>query len=363
MKIALAHDHLNQIGGAERVVFAMHQVWKDAPLHTILYDRNKIGDFFNSLEIKTSLVQKLPFSASKLRWYLFIIPFAMGKFDFSGYDAVISSASAFGKYVKVPRGCVHFCYCHTPTRYLWSEPSTYIDEVGGNFLIKKTWPFVLEYLRKQDLVASEKVDYFIANSKFVAERIKLYYKRDSNVIYPPVCTTGYPKEKKQNYFVMVSRLRPYKKIDIAINAFNRIRAKLVIIGSGEDLGRLKSIAGKNIFFAGNVSEKKKKKILSGAAGFIHPQIEDFGISAVEAMAAGTPVAAYNLGGANETVLDKKTGLFFEEQTWQCLADCVIKMRKMDFDYSFIKSHAENFSREKFMSNIKSFVENRIDKKE
>lgn len=356
MKVALAHDHLNQIGGAERVVLAMHQIWEDAPLYTIVRDKTKIGDFFNGLQIKTSFIQHLPFSLSKLRWYLFLMPKAVERFDFSGYDVVVSSASAFAKGIIVPKKTLHFCYCHTPTRYLWSEADNYIKEIGGGIIINKIWPHVLNYLREWDYNAAKRVDYFIANSRCVADRIKLYYNRESKVIYPPVSVNGYPKEKKENFFVIVSRLRPYKKIDLAIQAFNRLRIKLVIVGDGEDRARLEKMSGDNIFFTGNLCEKEKKKILAQALGFVHPQEEDAGISAVEAMAAGTPVIAYGAGGALETVVDKKTGLFFEEQTWQSLADAVIRFRKLNFDYDKIRNHAQKFSKERFMEEMKNFVE-------
>ena len=356
MKVALVHDHLNQIGGAERVVLGMHRLWPEAPLYTLVHDKKKVGDFFNSLEIKPSFIQNMPLSLSHLRWYLSMMPTAIETFDLSEYDVILSSASAFGKGAIAPPNALHICYCHTPTRYLWSDANKYLQEVGGGAIIKKILPFVLNRLRIWDYLAAQRVDHFIANSHFVADRIKRYYNREAHVIYPPVDVSGYPVLDKLNYFILVSRLRPYKKIDLVIRAFNRLNMNLVVVGDGEEREYLESIAGDKIFFTGAVSEKQKKRLLAGAKGFLHPQEEDAGIAAVEAMAAGTPVIAYGSGGATETVINEITGKFFEEQTWQSLADAVIRFNRQSFDYERIRSHAQQFSKQRFMSELKSFVD-------
>jgi glycosyltransferase involved in cell wall biosynthesis len=355
MNVALVHDHLNQIGGAERVVLAMHHIWPDAPLYTLVHDKNKVGDFFNALEINPSFIQKFPLALSHLRWYLWAMPTAVESFNLSGYDVVLSSASAFAKGAIAAPNALHICYCHTPTRYLWSDSHTYVGEVGGGALIQKILPFILHRLRMWDYLASQRVDYFVANSQFVAERIKRYYNRESTVIYPPVDVHGYPKYRRGNYFVLLSRLRPYKKVDIAIRAFNRLNMHLVIAGDGEERKHLERIAGPNIHFVGNVDEQTKKILLARAAGFIHPQEEDAGIAAIEAMAAGTPVIAYLAGGAKETIIQDMSGMFFEEQTWQSLADTIIRFKRVTFDHNHIREHAQQFSRERFMSEIKTFV--------
>jgi glycosyltransferase involved in cell wall biosynthesis len=207
-----------------------------------------------------------------------------------------------------------------------------------------------------DFLASQRVDYFIANSQFVADRIKRYYNRESVIMYPPVDTLGYPVVPKMNYFVLVSRLRPYKKVDIAIRAFNRLNMPLVIVGDGEERKNLEAISASNIYFTGNVDESIKKKLLAGALGFIHPQEEDAGIAAIEAMAAGTPVIAFDAGGARETIIQDVTGMKFEEQTWQMLADTVIRFKKQSFDYDMIRDHSQQFSRERFMNELKTFVD-------
>lgn len=356
MKIALAHDHLNQIGGAERVVLALHHMWPEAPLFTLAHDPKKIGDFFDDLEIKTSFIQKLPLALSHLRWYLALMPAAIESLDVSGYDVILSSASAFGKGVIAPPNSIHICYCHTPTRYLWSDANTYLEEVGGGGIIRRLLPLVLNRLRMWDQLSASRVDYFIANSHFVASRISRYYNRESTVIYPPVDVRGYPVLSSRPYYALVSRLRPYKRVDIVIRAFNRLRMPLVIVGDGEEIGRLRKLAGPTVTFLGALAEREKKRVLASARAFLHPQEEDFGISAVEAMAAGTPVIAYGAGGALETVLEGETGCFFEEQTWQSLADTVIRSRRVSFDAERIRAHAEQFSEERFEREMRSFVE-------
>lgn len=220
---------------------------------------------------------------------------------------------------------------------------------------------MLTWLRVWDESAARRVDYFIANSQFIAERIKRYYHRESTVIYPPVDTDKFfISKEKGDYFLIVSRLRPYKKVDLAIQAFNRTRIPLKIIGTGEEEKRLKAIAKDNIEFLGAVSDEEKAKLMAGARGFIHPQEEDFGITAVEAMASGVPVIAYRSGGIKETVIHGKTGYFFEEQNWESLADAVIRFQyqEKDFDPVFIKNWAEKFSRERFEREIKQFVESK-----
>ena len=356
MKVALAHDHLNQIGGAERVVLALHKIWPDAPLYTLVHDQKKIADFFDDLRIRTSFVQKLPLSLSHLRWYLSLLPAAMESFDLSEYDVLVSSASAFGKGVIAPPAAVHICYCHTPTRYLWSDANTYVADTAQGPIIKKILPLFLSRLRQWDQLAATRVDYFVANSEFIASRIKRYYKRESQVIYPPVDVNNYPRLPKKDYFILVSRLRPYKKVDLVIQAFNRLRLPLVIVGDGEEEQKLKKMSSEYIKFSGRVSEDDKKRLLAGARGFIHPQEEDFGIAAVEAMAAGTPVIAFHAGGVKETVAPGVSGLFFEEQTWQSLAHAVILSTRQSFNFDEIRNHAQKFSQARFQREMSAFVE-------
>jgi glycosyltransferase involved in cell wall biosynthesis len=246
---------------------------------------------------------------------------------FSGYDVILSSTSALAKGLITPSEALHICYCHTPTRYLWSDAHSYVEELRQPQIIKKILPLLLHKLRIWDLFAAQRVDYFIANSQFVAQRIKKYYNRTAEVIYPPVPVEQYRIVPDiQDYFVIVSRMRPYKKVDLAVRAFNELGLPLVVIGGGEELEKIKKLAKKNISFLGEVDEATKIKYVQAARAFIHPQVEDFGIAAVEAMAAGRPVIAYDGGGARETVIPGKTGVLFPEQSWECLAHAVLKFR-------------------------------------
>ncbi|MDD4607419.1 MAG: glycosyltransferase [Patescibacteria group bacterium] len=356
MKIALVHDHLNQIGGAEKVLFCFNKIFPQAPIYTLIYDQKRLNDFFKDLNIQTSFIQNLPWAFSKFKWYLPLMPSAIEQLNLNNYDVVLSDASAFAKGVITKPGSIHVCYCHTPTRYLWTDTHNYIEEVTKNKVIKKVLPLILNQLRSWDQSAAQRVDYFIANSNFVAQRIKKYYHKDSHVIYPPVEVEKFKIQPKQDkYFLIVSRLRPYKKVDLAIKAFNRLRMPLKIIGVGEEEAKLKKIAKDNIEFLGGVSDKVKAQYMARAQALIHPQEEDFGITAVESMAAGRPVIAYKAGGAMETVKAGETGVFFNEPTWESLTEAVIRFNPQDFSSRVIQEHAQQFSRERFEKEIKDFI--------
>lgn len=354
MRIALTHDHLFQIGGAEKVLLELTKIFPRSPIYTLI--TNPSWQAINDLKIITSYIQKMPFSRDHFKWYLPLMPIAWEKFNFSNYDLIISSASAFAKGIILTPKTLHICYCHSPTRYLWSDTHQYIDELNQPLLIKKLLPLILNYLRVWDFASAQRVDKFIANSKFVAKRIKKYYQRDATIIYPPVDVDKYKIDSdKQNYYVIVSRLRPYKRVDLAIKAFNQLGLSLKIIGGGEEEKNLRKIAKKNIEFLGEVSEQKKINVLSRALAFINPQEEDFGIAAVEGMASGLPVIAFKGGGAEETVIDNETGKFFPEQCWEALADTILRINLNDYDPLKIKSYANKFSPSVFHEKINNFV--------
>ncbi|MFH1713154.1 MAG: glycosyltransferase [Candidatus Jacksonbacteria bacterium] len=359
MNIALIHDHLNQIGGAERVLKSFTQIYPQAPVFTLLYNKKLTHQFLPKTEIIASFLQNKRLALRFFKWFLPLMPSAIESFNLKGYDLILSDSSAFSKGVITDIDALHICYCHTPTRYLWSDSWEYIVELEkSNFLVRKFLPVLLSYLRLWDYQAAQRVDKFIANSQFVAKRIKRFYHKKSIVIYPPVKTQKYKLIRdKQKYFVMMSRLRPYKRIDLAIDAFCEMRLPLKIIGNGWEMKYLKKRSNQNIEFLGEILDvKRKNKILGSARAFIHPQEEDFGISAVEAMACGTPVIAYGKGGALETIIPGKTGLFFEDQTWEALANAVVHFKDSDFDYAAIKACAERFNEERFKREIKEFVD-------
>ena len=362
MKVALVHDHLNQIGGAEKVLASFHHLYPQAPVYTLLFDKKSVGSFFEGWDIRTSFLERLPGGQRFFKWYIWLMPTAVEQLNVTEADLVISSASALIKGLIVKPQTTHVCYCHTPTRYLWSDSLQYTSELPQPKFIKRLLPLVLTRLRVWDYAAAQRVDHFVANSKFVADRINKYYRRQAKVIYPPVETAHFgPPVQPENYFLIVSRLRPYKRVDLAIRAFNKLGIPLKVIGSGEQEQELKSIAKSNIEFLGQVSDEQKYYHLARCQALIHPQEEDFGITAVEAMAAGRPVIAYDAGGARETVLPGITGKLFKEQTWEALADAVIRFRYEKFEPSAIQVQAKKFSAERFYTEWQQYIETILNK--
>ncbi|MFA6254623.1 MAG: glycosyltransferase [Patescibacteria group bacterium] len=357
MKIALIHDHLIQEGGAERVLQIFQKIWPEAPTYTLLYDQAKLGQIFKDKNIQTSFLQNWPGALKHYQWFLPVMPTATESYDLMEYDIVLSSCSAMAKGVITRSNTLHFCYCHTPTRYLWSDTHRYLEELKYNRLIKKLIPPILTRLRSWDQLAAQRVDYFIANSKNVSDRIKKYYRRESIIIHPPVETGQFKiAEKVGKYFLTGGRLVAYKKFDLTIQAFNRLGIPLKIFGTGPEEKKLKELAKTNIEFLGKISQKELNQLYSQAIAFIHPQIEDFGLTAVESMAAGRPVIAYAAGGACETVVEKKTGKFFDEQTWEALADTIVRFKPEDYNPITIKNYAEQFGVERFEKEIIDLIE-------
>ncbi|MBD3359848.1 MAG: glycosyltransferase [Candidatus Buchananbacteria bacterium] len=356
MKVALLHDYLNQAGGAERVLLALAELFPDAPIYTLIHDKKRLAGFDNK-DIRTSFLQKMPLASSKIRWYLPLMPVAVEQLDLSNYDVVISSSSALIKGIITHPRTLHICYCYTPTRYLWSDTHQYPKDIPEGKLVKHVLPVFLSKLRQWDHLAAQRVDHFVAQSNFIAQRIKNYYNRDSSaIIHPPTDTENfYMSDKLGDYYLLISRLKTYKKVDLAVKAFNKLNIPLKIIGIGEEEQKLKKIAKANIEFLGHVSEDEKRKLLSQCLALIHPQEEDYGLTPIEAMASGRPVIAYQGGGALETVKDKKTGKFFNEQTWEALIDTVIKFEPNNYNPQEIKSHADKFNSNNFYQQMKNFI--------
>ncbi len=362
MKVALVHDHLIQEGGAEQVLQILQEIFPQAPTYTLLYDQEKLGNLFKDKDIRTSFLQNWPGALRHYQWFLPLMPTATESYNLMDYDVVLSSSSAMAKGVITRSNTLHFCYCHTPTRYLWSDTHRYIDELKYNRLIKKIIPLILTRLRIWDQLAAKRVDYFIANSKNVAARIKKYYRRDSIVIHPPINTTRFQiSDNLGKYFLTGGRLVAYKKFDLTIQAFNRLGIPLKIFGIGPEEHKLRSLAKSNIEFLGKISTEELPKIYSQAIAFIHPQIEDFGITAIESMASGRPVIAFSAGGACETVVEKKTGKFFDEQTWEALADTIVRFKPEDYNPKIIKSYTEQFSVDRFKQEITNLIQTEWDK--
>ncbi|MFA6018441.1 MAG: glycosyltransferase [Patescibacteria group bacterium] len=358
MRVALVHDHLTQLGGAERVLEVLQTLWPHAPTFTLLYDEKTVGTIFGHKDIRPSFLQRVPGALRLTRWLLPFMPSATEHYPLQDYDVVISSASAFAKGVVTHADAVHICYCHTPTRYLWNDAKSYVDELHAPKFIKAFLPFLQSVLRAWDKIAADRVDLFVANSKTVQRRIKKFYGKESIVIYPPVSTSTFSiSTAPKTSFLIGGRLVSYKRYDIVVQAFTRLGIPLTIFGSGPEEAHLKSIAGPNITFVGRITDDERARLFANAVAFIHPQEEDFGITPVESMAAGRPVIAYRKGGATETVVEGVTGVFFNDQTWECLAHTILQFDDRIFNPATIKAHAEQFSVERFRQTMHSIVEN------
>ena len=362
MKVALIHDHLAQDGGAEKVLKVLAEMFPQAPIYTLLYEKKHADKYFKHRQIQTSIIQRIPWGVKMYRWYLPFMSLAVEFFDLSAYDLVISDTSSFAKGVITNANTVHLCYCHTPTRYLWSDTHSYIKELKYNKYFKKIIALSLKKIRIWDRLAADRPDYFIANSRFVAARIKKYYRRDSLVIYPPVETDKFViAAEPADYFLAGGRLVPYKRFDLLIDAFKVNGKKLKIFGDGSDVPRLRQLAdgAPNIEFLGRVSEEEKINLYSRALAFINPQEEDFGITMAESLASGRPVIAYNRGGAREIVEDGVNGLLFDQQHTASLNSALERFQSSNFSPTAIKAGAQKFSVNRFKEEVSRLIEEKM----
>ena len=358
MKVALVHDYLNQMGGAERVVLAFHELFPEAPLYTSIYDPRRVDAAFQQIDIRTSFMQRLPFVKKHHQPFLPLYPFAMERLDLRGYDLILSSSSAFGKGVITKPGTMHICYCHTPMRWCWNYDE-YVEREQLGKLARGVLPFLITWLRVWDQTTAMRVDHFIANSPAVADRIQKYYRREAVVIPPPVDASRFlfdPTTQPEDYFLVVSRFMPYKRIDLAIQACNRLQLPLVIIGSGRDQQRLQQMAGPTIRFLGRLSDAEVLHYYAHCRALILPGEEDFGITPLEAQASGRPVVAYSAGGALASVIDGVTGTFFQEQTVESLAATLAAFDETRYDPQIIRDHALEFDKPRFHRRIFQFIE-------
>jgi glycosyltransferase involved in cell wall biosynthesis len=359
MRVALVHDYLNQMGGAERVLLALHTRFPQAPIYTTIYDAARMDERFRAMDIRTSFMQRLPLVKRHHQPFLPLYPFAIERIDLRAYDLVISDSSAFAKGVVTRADALHICYCHTPMRWAWNFEDYVERERLGRFSRMLLSPFIV-WLRQWDHATAARVDYFLANSPNVAARIAKYYRREATVLPPPVDTARYAVATAPgDYFLIVSRLIPYKRIDLAVEAFTTLGLPLRIIGAGRDEARLRRMAGKNIEFLGWRPDDETRVQMAGCRALIFPGEEDFGLAPVEAQACGRPVIAYGMGGALASVVDGVTGVFFGEQTPEALAAAVRRFRDEQFDPQVIRRHAEQFDTQRFLERFERFVEDRI----
>lgn len=359
MNIALAHDFLTRLGGAERVLATLHELFPKAPIYTLLYDETNVGSVFPKKNIIPSSLQKLPqFLRKKHRYILPLMPHAVEDWDFSSFDLVISSNSAFVHGILTPPKTHHLCYFHSPMRSAWDYTHEYIKEQRIGRFRKIAIAHLLKKIRMWDQTAADRVDTAIANSLHVRRRIKKYYRRDAEVIYPPVDLSRFKIARaSEDFFLIISTLTPYKKIDLAIQLFNTLQKRLVIIGEGPQREFLQSIANENIAFLGFQNDEVVSEYLKNCRALIFPGEEDFGITPVEAMACGKPVLAYGKGGVCESVIPGVTGEFFDEPTVAGMEDGLARLLRNIKNYSpqACREQAEKFSKEIFIEKMRQAV--------
>ena len=364
-RIALVHDYLNEFGGAERVLLALSEMFPDAPIYTAFYKSgSKAYNRFKNKDIRVSWAHYIPGFSGKLHSpFRFLAPRIWGSFNFTGYDLIISSASWYiTKGINVPSPTTHICYCHTPPRYLYGYPTSI--EWQKYWLVRQYAKLVNHNLRMYDFESAQKVDFFIANSKNVKKRIQKFYRRDSTVIYPPVDLPQIELARKGDYFLVISRIVGGKGLQLAIEAANSLKAPLKVVGASAgwstEYQTLQKLAGKTVEFIGYVDDDQLARLYSGAKAFLAlAKDEDFGITPVEAMAAGTPVVAYYGGGYKESIIDGKTGVFFTDYNSGSLAKAMKKIDQLNIKEADCRTQAAKFSKERFIKEFSKFVKNKV----
>ena len=360
MKLAIVHDWLKNIGGAERVLIELHKIFPEAPIYTLFYDKQFVKQWLPDADVRASFLQKIPL-ITRIYWlFAWLMPTAIESFDLSDFDKVLSSSAIFSKGLILKPSTKHICYCYSPTRFLWDRNLN--DQLS---VYNYQWLRLIykHLLRLWDRAAADRVDQFVAISKVVQDRIKKYYRRNSIIIYPPIKELKIEtfivnrKLKIENYYLIVSRLYKYKNIDIAIEAFNKLNYSLVIIGAGPDRERLKHLAGQNITFLGEQDDSTLAQYYDACRAFIMPQEEDFGLTPIEAMSFGKPVVALRRGGALETVIEGQTGEFFDDPIPEALADAVRRLNENYTNYNTetIKARANLFNLERFKKEITQLI--------
>ena len=357
MRVALVYDRVNKFGGAERLLMALHQIWPEAPVFTSIYDQAG-AVWAEGWNIKTSFLQSFPFAKKWHEGFGWLMPLAFESFDFSEFDVIISVTSEAAKGIITASGRLHICYLLTPTRYLWSHANDYLTQVPK--LLRPLARIVQGKLRIWDYISAQRPDYFIAISKLVQKRCLKYYRRESEVVYPMLglsikrpglLSEGQALSDKE-YFLVVSRLVPYKRIDLAIEACNKLKLPLVVIGIGSEEEKLKRLAGPTIKFTGYLTDQELIEYYRNARAVIMPQEEDFGLTAVEALSSGIPVISYKYSGAAEIIKDGETGVLFDEQSVDSLVEAIKKFIQLALRENF---HHERFSKKLFKEEFKNKI--------
>jgi len=355
MNLALVHDWLNQIGGAERVLETLKEMFPAAPLYTSIYWREGMPQAYRAWDVRVAWLDRAPGIHRHHQPYLPLYPLAFRSFDLSGYDVVLSNKSGFCHGVRAG-SALHICYCLAPTRYVWNLDA-YAEREGLGRVARFALRPLITWLRRWDYAAAQRVTHFVAISSEIRERIRRYYNRDAVVIHPPVDVQRYrPAASHDDYYLIVSRLIPYKRIDLAIEAFNRLNRPLWIAGEGRDIERLRAMAGPSVAFLGRVPDADLPDLLARCKAFVFPGHEDFGIAPVEAQAAGRPVVAFGAGGALDTLIDGQTGVLFAEQRADALIDAVHRLDALDVNPGAIRANAARFDTDVFKRKLGRFVD-------
>ena len=357
IKIALIHPWFASMRGGEKTLEAMCELFPQADIYTHFYDPDIISDTIKAHQLRTTFIQKLPAAKRLYKKYLPLMPIALEGLDLSGYDLVISGESGPVKGVITRPGAIHICYCHSPMRYLWDQYHTYRN--NSSLLSRLFMSVVFPALRVWDVSTAARVDHFVANSKFVADRIRKYYRRESTVIYPPVAVEKFSiSDRRGDYYLCAGRFVGYKRFDLAVEAFAHNGKRLVVVGTGEEATKLRKLATPNIEFLGSKTDEELRILMQGCRALVFPGEEDFGIAPVEVMACGRPVIAYAAGGLLETVVDGSTGVFFHEQTVDALNEAIARFEDKEntFCADEIRQHAKLFSESVFKQSFLNFIE-------
>jgi glycosyltransferase involved in cell wall biosynthesis len=356
MKIAVMHDYFTQMGGAEKVAAELVGALPGASLVTTVALEHCLPQELRGLPIETSWMQKLPKMKEYYRLYFLLYPFAVRSMDLSDYDLVVSSSSGYAKGVRAGRNTTHICYCHTPMRWVWNFDNYSSRESFGK-TTRALLPLLIAGLKRWDAVASRQPDHFIANSFSVAERIRRAYGRASEVIHPPIDLSRFhPSQDQGDYYVVLSRLISYKRIDLAVMACSLLRRKLLVIGDGPDRARLEAMAGPTVTFLGRAPDKDVEQYVSRCRALLVPGEEDFGLTPLEVAAAGRPTVAYRAGGALEIIRENETGVFFKEQNHWSLIEAMQRLERESWSQERLRSHAESFGVDVFREKLNAFLD-------
>jgi glycosyltransferase involved in cell wall biosynthesis len=355
VRVAIVHDYLNQSGGAERVVAELHRMFPSAPIYTTIVDRSSLWPTLRNADIRTSWMQRLPGVRRHFKMYLPFYGRAIEGFDLEAYDLVISSSSAFAKAAITRPGATHVCYCHTPMRFGW-DYERYMDRAGHPAAVRAMLPPVIRRLREWDRRTADRPDRYVANSSITADRIRRFYGRPSTIVPPPVDVTRFaPDPVDEDYFLVVSRLNGYKRVDLAVQAFSGFDRPLLVVGDGPVRRALENLADRNVRFVGRLSDEEVAKAYARCRALILPGEEDFGITPLEANASGRPVVAFKGGGALDTVVDGDTGVFFEEQTVNALRQAVLGCERIPWSKERLRAHAGRFAPDVFAKRLLDIV--------